>query len=137
MERVNRQGIIAAFSLLTVGLGLGLLLAMQQWRAGDANIRLLDPKVIFAFLVWLAFAFLLTVRSQPQFRGRKVALLTIMAFCLLLFTMVGVDLLMSSWHRAVSGKGVRNLFPAQPEGHIAHESSEYVPDTFFSAGGAS
>jgi ABC-type uncharacterized transport system permease subunit len=103
LERVNRLGIMFAFPLLTVGLAIGLLLAIEQRRAGDDSIRLLDPKVIFAALVWLMFAFLLKVRSQPEYRGRKVALLTVMAFCLLLYTMVGVDLLMSSWHRAVTG----------------------------------
>ena len=135
LERVNRQGITVAFSLLTVGLGIGLLLALEQKHSGYADISLFDPKVIFAFLVWLAFAFLLTVRSQPQFRGRKVALLTIMAFCLLLFTMVGVDLLMSSWHRAVTGgeKGVGSLLPARTGGCFAQKT----PDPFFYAGGAS
>ena len=103
LERINHQGITVAFPLLSVGLAIGLIMALELRRAGDTNIRLLDPKVISGVLVWLAFAFLLKVRSSPEFRGRKVALLTIMGFCLLLFTMVGVDLLMSSWHRAVTG----------------------------------
>ena len=103
LERVNRQGIIVAFPALTIGLAIGVLLAIEQQQGGNAEIRLLDPKVIFAVIVWLAVGLLLKLRSQPQFRGRRVALLTIVAFVLLLFTMVGVDLLMSSWHRAVVG----------------------------------
>ena len=107
LERVNLQGIILAFPLLTAGLVIGLLLALEQRHAGDANIRLLDPKVICGFVVWIAFAFLLKVRSRPEFRGRKVALLTIMGFCLMLFTMVGVELLkIPSWHRAVTGSAL-------------------------------
>jgi ABC-type transport system involved in cytochrome c biogenesis permease subunit len=104
LERVNRRAITVAFSLLTVGLVIGLLLAIQQ-RQGNDQIRLLDPKVISAAALWLAFGFLLQIRSQPRFRGRKVALLTIVAFGLLLFTIVGVDLLaplMPSWHQAVA-----------------------------------
>jgi ABC-type transport system involved in cytochrome c biogenesis permease subunit len=133
LERINRQGITVAFPLLTIGFGIGLLLALHQRQEGVEGIRLLDPKVIFGVLVWVAFAVLLKVQSQPQFRGRKVAMLTIAGFCLLLFTMVGVDLLLPSWHRAVTGdeKGVRNLFLARPEGSHAQK----VPDTFF--GGAS
>ena len=104
LERINRHGITAAFSLLTVGLGIGLMLAVHERRSGDETIRLLDPKVISAGLVWVVFGVLLQIRSQPQFRGRKVALLTILAFGLLLFTIVGVDLLMpSAWHQAVTG----------------------------------
>ncbi len=135
LERINRHGITAAFSLLTVGLGIGVLLALHARHEGDESIRLLDPKVIFATLVWLAFGFLLQVRSRPQFRGRRVALLTIIAFCLMLFTMVGVELLMSSWHQGVTGgeKGVRNLFPARPAECIAQK----VPGTFFAVGGVS
>jgi ABC-type transport system involved in cytochrome c biogenesis permease subunit len=105
LERINRQGVTAAFPLLTVGLALGLLLVVEERRAGVEGIRLFDPKVIFGFAVWLAFAVLLTVQARPQFRGRTVALLTIVGFSLLLFTMVGVDLLMSSWHRVATGGG--------------------------------
>jgi ABC-type transport system involved in cytochrome c biogenesis permease subunit len=103
LERINRQGITVAFPMLTIGFGIGLLLALRQMQEGAEEIRLLDPKVIFGILVWLAFAVLLKVQSQPQFRGRKVAVLTIVGFCLLLFTMVGVDLLLPSWHHAVTG----------------------------------
>jgi ABC-type transport system involved in cytochrome c biogenesis permease subunit len=105
LERINRQGIGAAFPLFTVGLCIGVLLAVEQRSAGDTAIRLLDPKVIFALISWVAFGILLQVRSQPQFRGRKVAMLTILGFCLLLFTMAGVDLLMSSWHGAAATGG--------------------------------
>jgi ABC-type transport system involved in cytochrome c biogenesis permease subunit len=103
LERVNRLGITLAFPLLTVGLAIGLLLVLEQRHAGVEGLRLSDPKVIFGLLVWLAFGALLKLQWQPSFRGRKVALLTIVGFCLLLFTMVGVDLLMSSWHRAMTG----------------------------------
>lgn len=106
LERVIRQGITAAFPLLTVGLGIGLLLAIQERRGGNVQIQWWDAKVISATVVWLAFGFLLSVRSQPQFRGRRVAVLTIVAFCLLLFTIVAVDLLLPSWHRAVTGRAV-------------------------------
>lgn len=105
LERVNRQGVTVAFLLLTLGLGIGLLLVLEQRQAGVEDIRLFDPKVIFGFLVWIAFGILLKVQSQPQYRGRKVALLTILGFSLLLFAMVGVDLLTSSWHRAAAGGG--------------------------------
>jgi ABC-type uncharacterized transport system permease subunit len=103
LERVNRLGITVAFPLLTVGMATGLLLVLEQRRAGIEGIRLSDPKVIFGLTAWLAFGVLLKLQSQPRFRGRKVALLTIVGFCLLLFTMIGVDLLLSSWHQATVG----------------------------------
>jgi len=138
LERINRQGVTVAFLMLTIGFGIGLLLVLQQKQADVEGIRLLDPKVIFGILVWLAFAVLLKVQSQPEFRGRKVAVLTIVGFCLLLFTMVGVDLLLPSWHHAVTGgeKGVGSLLPQSRSAGKARFAKK-TPDPFFTAGGAS
>ena len=103
LERLNHHGITVAFLLLTIGLGTGILLAIQQSHAGVTQIELLDPKVVSAGFMWLTFGFLLQARSWPLLRGRRVALLTIVGFALLLFTIIGVDLLMESWHQAGGG----------------------------------
>ena len=107
LERINHQGIIVAFSLFTIGLGIGLLLAIQM-HTDKSEIHLLDPKVISAGVMWLTFGFLLQARYWPVLRGRRVALLTIVGFGLLLFTIVGIDLLgnfglLDSWHKAAGG----------------------------------
>lgn len=98
LETFNRQAIVYAFPLLTLGLALGLGLAVYQ-RQQDANVVLGDPKVISTLVTWLVFAVLLHARYRPELRGRKIAYLTIVAFGFLLFTLVGVQLLpLSTWH---------------------------------------
>ena len=47
----------------------------------------LDPKVIGALLLWLLFVLLLYLRYGVHVRGRGLALLTILAFALLLLTL--------------------------------------------------
>ena len=43
--------------------------------------------------MWLVFAVLLHARFRPAMRGRRVMLLTIVAFAFLVFTWVGVEVL--------------------------------------------
>jgi ABC-type transport system involved in cytochrome c biogenesis permease subunit len=98
LEAFNRQSITLAFPLLTLGLMLGLGLAVYQRRV-DAAVVLHDPKVVSTLVTWFLFAVLLHARYRPELRGRKIAYLTIVAFGFLLFTLVGVQLLpVESWH---------------------------------------
>src|SRR4051794_26604719 len=68
-----------AFPLLTAGVLVGLVRLAQDPVAGWT-----DPRVIAAGVLWLAFAVLVYLRYSYHLRGRKVALLTIMTFVLLL-----------------------------------------------------
>ena len=46
-----------------------------------------DPRVLSTVLLWLVFALLLYLRFGLHLRGRRVALLTLVAFGLLLLTL--------------------------------------------------
>ncbi len=102
LDRVNRTALAFAFLLLTLGLGVGFLLAAGELRRGNAAIRWSDPKIVSAVTLWVMLGVLVLVRREPRLRGRRLAILTIVAFALLLFTIVGVHLLFSSWHEAVT-----------------------------------
>jgi ABC-type transport system involved in cytochrome c biogenesis permease subunit len=84
LEAMNRRAITLAFPLLTAGLlvGAGLMLyghdALGDWSS---------PKILSALGLWLVFAILLYLRFGVHARGRQVALLTIVAFALLLVTL--------------------------------------------------
>jgi ABC-type uncharacterized transport system permease subunit len=103
LEKLTRGGIGIAFILLTVGLSIGLLLMLELRRQGVEELSVLDPKVIAGIAAWAAFALLLRLSRHPSLRGRRVALLTIASFALLVATFVGVDLLASSWHQGQIG----------------------------------
>jgi ABC-type transport system involved in cytochrome c biogenesis permease subunit len=84
LEAMNRRAIILAFPLLTAGLLVGAALLAH---AADRMAGWTDPKVLSALVLWLVFAILLYLRYGVHLRGRRLALLTIVAFALLVFTL--------------------------------------------------
>jgi ABC-type transport system involved in cytochrome c biogenesis permease subunit len=85
LENMNRRAIILAFPLLTAGVLIGVVLILQAGTNSPLNWT--DPKILSTAVLWLVFAILLYLRYGFHLRGRRVALLTIVAFCLLLFTL--------------------------------------------------
>ena len=59
-----------------------------------------DPKVLSTGALWLVFAALLHARYRPEWRGQRVMLLTVVAFGFLIFSLVGVGLLLPTAHGA-------------------------------------
>jgi ABC-type transport system involved in cytochrome c biogenesis permease subunit len=85
LEEMNRRAIILSFPLLTAGLLVGLALMLEQ-ADGFAQLNL--PKILSTIILWVVFAILLYLRYGMHARGRRVAFMTIVAFGLLLFTLV-------------------------------------------------
>jgi len=84
LETMNRRALTLAFPLLTVGALLGIVL---MGHAANEIAGWTDPRVLSTALLWLVFALLLYLRFGLHLRGRRVALLTIVAFGLLLLTL--------------------------------------------------
>lgn len=82
LEAMNRRAIDLAFPLLTAGVGIGLVVMLQDPLPGWT-----DPRVLSTGVLWLTFAVLLFLRYGYHLRGRQVALLTIATFFLLLCTL--------------------------------------------------
>lgn len=88
LERLNRRAIIVGFPLLSAGLALGLV--MLGHRGRDLGLTFFDAKVIASLAAWAVFAVLVAVGLRPRFRGTPVAYLTVVAFVLMVLTMVGI-----------------------------------------------
>jgi ABC-type transport system involved in cytochrome c biogenesis permease subunit len=84
LETMNRRALTLAFPLLTAGMLLGIVLLARAEDLYDWT----DPRVLASALLWLVFALLVYLRFGMHLRGRRVALLTIVAFVLLLFTLI-------------------------------------------------
>jgi ABC-type transport system involved in cytochrome c biogenesis permease subunit len=95
LEEMNRRAITLAFPLLTAGVCVGAILLMHR---SDQLEGWSDPRIIGSCIVWAVFAILVYLRYGKRLRGRRVALLTIVAFVLLMFTL-------TSTHTAVPGGG--------------------------------
>jgi ABC-type transport system involved in cytochrome c biogenesis permease subunit len=104
-ERINRGAITLAFPLLTVGFFTGIALTLAVHRVGGESLRWNDPKIVSTTILWLLFAALLNARYRPAMRGRRVMLLTIVAFCFLIFTWAGVGVLLPTDHGAKPSAG--------------------------------
>lgn len=87
LEQMNRRAVVLAFPLLTVGL---LLAAVQMLHLPDGLEGLENLKVLSTVALWVVFAIMLYQRYAVRAGGRQTALLTIVAFALLLFALVAV-----------------------------------------------
>lgn len=100
-ERWNRAAITLAFPLLTAGMLIGVALIIATARLGGTSLTWTDPKVLSTGALWLVFAALLHARYRPEWRGRRVMILTVVAFLFLAFAMVGVGLILPTNHQGL------------------------------------
>jgi ABC-type transport system involved in cytochrome c biogenesis permease subunit len=94
LDRANMLAIATGFALLTAGLAFGLIgskLLLGRWWIPD-------PKTYMATGLWTAYLVLWVMRMRSTLRGRRVALLSILGFGLVLFTMLEASYLMHSAH---------------------------------------
>ena len=94
LDRTNLIAIAVGFILFTLGLLCGIagqFMSFGRWMS-------LDPKEGLAYGTWCAYALLLIVRWLSTLRGRKVALLSILGFSLVLLTWFGIRAVLPSWH---------------------------------------
>jgi ABC-type uncharacterized transport system permease subunit len=85
LEEMNRHGLMLAFPLLTAGVLIGLMLTVAR---ADAAQVWADPKVWATAGLWLAVVLLLYLRLARRLRGRQAAWLTIIAFGVMIVTLV-------------------------------------------------
>ena len=97
LEQVNVFAIALGFGLLTVGLSLGLVvsrLLRGVWWSGD-------PKEVLSATLWVCYLILWFARLRATMRGRRVAILSVVGFALVLFTFLGVSWLVPTWHPSI------------------------------------
>jgi ABC-type transport system involved in cytochrome c biogenesis permease subunit len=85
LEEMNRRAINLAFPLLTAGV---LISTAQSLLGGDEPFVWTNLKIGPMAVLWLSFVVLLYLRYAVHLRGRKVAVLTIVTFVLMLFFLV-------------------------------------------------
>ena len=86
--------IVVGFTLLTLGLITGFVYAKSIW----GRFWSWDPKEVWSGITWIFYAILLHERLTIGWRGRKSAIMAIIGFGVLLFTFLGVNLLMEGHH---------------------------------------
>ena len=94
LDKVNYTCLSIGFPLMTLGIISGAFWANTAW----GTYWSWDPKETWALLTWFLYAALLHGRLTIGWRGRKAAIFSIIAFMFLLFTFLGVNLLLGGYH---------------------------------------
>ncbi len=94
LDTINHYSLMYGFPFLTIGMVMGAIYAQNilgtywQW----------DPKEVWSLITWLFYAALLHARIAMGWRGRRAAIMSILAFLVLIFTFVGASLWLSDYH---------------------------------------
>ncbi|MBA4188080.1 MAG: hypothetical protein C0467_08675 [Planctomycetaceae bacterium] len=84
LETMNRRAVTLAFPLLTVGLLVGTLLLRHDHSLSD---NWLSPKILTTAGLWVVFLVLVYLRYGTSVPPRRLALLSIAAFVLMLIAL--------------------------------------------------
>ncbi len=95
LDNVGYTCLTTGFALLTVGLITGFIYAKVIW----GRFWGWDPKEIFSVGTWVIYAALLHLRLYSGWRGRKSAIMTIIGFLIIIFTFLGVNILLGGHHQ--------------------------------------
>lgn len=95
LDSVGYTCVTTGFALLTIGLVTGFIYAKSIW----GRFWSWDPKEVFSVGTWLVYAALLHLRFYSGWRGRKSAIMTIIGFLVIIFTFIGVNILLGGHHQ--------------------------------------
>ncbi|NLX17891.1 MAG: c-type cytochrome biogenesis protein CcsB [Desulfobulbus sp.] len=98
LDKLNHHCLSIGFPLYTLGLITGSLWAKQAWGA----YWHWDPKETWSLVTWFLYAATVHQRFTVGWRGRRVAILSIIAFLSILFTLWGISFLLEGIHTYVA-----------------------------------
>ena len=98
LDEINYRAIVIGFPMLTVGIITGAAWANYAW----GNYWSWDPKETWSLITWLIYAAFLHARVTRDWRGRRMAILSLIGFMAVLFTYFGVSYILSGLHSYAS-----------------------------------
>ncbi len=95
LDEITYKSIAVGFPIFTLGgLIFGAIWADQAW----GRYWSWDPKETWSLITWFIYAFYLHGRMIRGWRGKKVAIVAVIGFTAVMFTYLGVNLLLSGLH---------------------------------------
>jgi len=95
LDEITYKSIAVGFPIFTLGgLIFGAIWANQAWGVYWSW----DPKETWSLITWFIYAFYLHGRMIRGWRGKKVAIVAVVGFTAVVFTYLGVNLLLSGLH---------------------------------------
>lgn len=93
-EGLQYRAILVAYCLFTLSMIFGGIWAYLAW----GTYWLWTPKELWTSILWIFYSFYLHARLRQWWAGRPAAILGIAGFAVVMFTYLGVSLLMKSSH---------------------------------------
>ncbi len=94
LDEISYKVIFIGMPFLTIMLVTGAIWAEFSW----GSYWSWDPKETWALITWFIYAAYLHVRLMKNWRGKRAAVLSIIGFCAVLFTFIGVSYLLPGVH---------------------------------------
>jgi len=95
LDEITYKSIAIGFPIFTLGgLIFGAIWADQAWGVYWSW----DPKETWSLITWFVYAFYLHARLLRGWRGHKIAVVAVIGFVAVIFTYLGVNLLLSGLH---------------------------------------
>jgi len=98
LDVMNERCLKLGFPLLTMGIATGSIWAEEAW----GRYWGWDPKETWSLITWFLYAAILHQRLTVGWRGKRAAIMTIIGFCAVLFTFIGVNFLLHGEHSYAS-----------------------------------
>ncbi len=89
MDKLNYVSLLAGVLCLSAGIAAGVVV-LGKGPAGWIAQSGKDPKILLSLITWILYALLVAARATHRLRGRKVALLSLLGFAVILLTFMGV-----------------------------------------------
>lgn len=101
LERMNIFGLKLCFILMTFGLVSGIILAAVSTSSLNMTARdwFTDSKIVLIAFVWLLLAMIMVLWKTVKLKEKTVAHVTIVAFALILFAVVGTSIFCGTGHK--------------------------------------
>lgn len=93
-ELLQYKAILVGYCFFSAAMIFGGIWAFYAW----GTYWLWTPKELFTVILWLYYSLYLHARLRPSWAGKPVVILGICGFAVVMFTYLGVSLLMKSSH---------------------------------------
>jgi cytochrome c-type biogenesis protein CcsB len=95
LDEISYRAIAIGYPIFTLGaLIFAMIWAAEAW----GRFWGWDPKEVWALITWLYYAFYLHLRLSRGWQGKKSAWLAVIGFTIVMFTLIGVNLVIAGLH---------------------------------------
>jgi len=100
LDEISYRAVAIGYPIFTLG---GLVFAMLWAKEAWGRYWFFDPKETWALIAWLVYSAYLHFRITKGWEGRKSAWIAVLGFGVILFTLIGVNLLIVGLHSYAGG----------------------------------